>query len=178
MRPNGSALYDPSCAKGPASEVPTAITSWVLRVGTAAALGVDAVVHWQNASAYDAVTATVSQGALFRTEAVVAVVAGLLVLIRPRRSSWLAALLVAGSALGAVLLYRYVDVGVLGPLPDMYENTWQVPGKLLSAYAEGAAVILAALGLLTHRGAAPPHEAAGSQAAGAEARSGPRLPTR
>ena len=127
------------------------IASWTLRVGTAAALGVDAVVHWQNAPAYDAVTGTVSQGALFRTEAVVAVVAGLLVLIRPRRSSWLAALLVAASALGAVLLYRYVDVGALGPLPDMYENTWQVPGKLLSAYAEAAAVGLAGLGLLTHR---------------------------
>ena len=122
-------------------------------------------------------TGTVSQGALFRTEAVVAIVAALLVLIRPRRSSWVAALLVAGSALGAVLLYRYVDVGSLGPLPDMYENTWQVPGKLLSAYAEAAAVVLAALGLLTH-GAAPRHEAAGSQAAPAVARSGPRLPTR
>jgi hypothetical protein len=155
-----------------------AIRSWVLRVATAAALGVDAVVHWQNAPAYDAVTGTVSQGALFRTEAVVAVVAALLVLIRPRRSSWMAALLVAGSALGAVLLYRYMDVGSLGPLPDMYENTWQVPGKLPSASAEAAAVVLAALGLLTHRGAAPPHEAAGSQAAGAAARSGPRPPTR
>jgi hypothetical protein len=33
----------------------------------------------------------------------------------------------------------------------MYESTWQVPGKLLSAYAEGAAVVLAGLGLLTHR---------------------------
>jgi hypothetical protein len=44
-----------------------------------------------------------------------------------------------------------VDVGSLGPLPDMYENTWQVPGKLLSASAEGAAVVLAGLGLLTHR---------------------------
>ena len=129
----------------------SAIGSWTLRVGAAAALGVDAAVHWQNAPAYDAVTGTVSQGALFRTEAVVAVVTALLVLIRPRRSSWVAALLVAGSALGAVLLYRYVDVGVPGPLPDMYENTWQVPGKLLSAYAEAAAVVLATLGLLTHR---------------------------
>jgi hypothetical protein len=128
-----------------------AIGSWVLRIATAAALGIDAVVHWQNASAYDAVTGTVSQGALFRAEAVLAVAAGLLVLVRPRPSSWLAALLVAASALGAVLLYRYVDVGVLGPLPDMYENTWQVPGKLLSAYAEGAAVVFATLGLLTHR---------------------------
>ena len=60
-------------------------------------------------------------------------------------------LAVAASALAAVLLYRYVDVGALGPLPDMYENTWQVPGKLLSAYAEAAAIGLAGLGLLTHR---------------------------
>jgi hypothetical protein len=124
------------------------VVSWTLRVGTAAALAVDAVVHWQNATAYDAIGTTLTQGQLFRAEAVVAVAVGLLVLFRPRRSSWLAALLVGASALGAVLLYRYVDVGTLGPLPDMYENTWQVPGKLLSAYAEGAAVVLAGLGLL------------------------------
>jgi hypothetical protein len=128
------------------------IVSWTLRVGTAAALGVDAVVHWQNAPAYDAVGTTITQGTLFRAETAVAVAAGLLVLLRPKSSSWVAALLVAASALGAVLLYRYVDVGVLGPLPDMYENTWQVPGKLLSAYAEAAAVVLAGLGLWTHRG--------------------------
>jgi hypothetical protein len=124
------------------------IAWWVLRVATAAALGIDAVVHWQNASAYDAVTATISQGTLFRVEAGLAVAAGLGVLLWPRRASWVAALLVAASALGAVLVYRYVDVGSLGPLPDMYENTWQVPGKLLSASAEGAAVVLASLGLL------------------------------
>ena len=127
------------------------IVSWTLRIATATALGIDAVVHWQNASAYDAVAATVSQGELFRAEAAVAVVVGLLVLLWPRPGSWLAALLVAASALGAVLLYRYVDLGALGPLPDLYENTWQVPGKLLSAYAEGAAVVLAGLGLLSHR---------------------------
>ncbi|HZC98627.1 MAG TPA: hypothetical protein VFA46_00030 [Actinomycetes bacterium] len=84
-------------------------------------------------------------------EAGLAAVVALLVLVRPRRRSWIAALLVAASALGAVLLYRYVDVGALGPLPDMYENTWQVPGKLLSAYAEGAALVLAGLDLLEHR---------------------------
>jgi len=131
------------------------IISWTLRVGTAAALGIDAAVHWQNASAYDAVTATISQGELFRVEAVLAVAVGLLVLLWPRRSSWVAALAVGASALAAVLLYRYVDVGTLGPLPDMYENTWQVPGRLLSAYAEGAAVVLAGLGLLVHRGVLP-----------------------
>ena len=134
--------------------------SWVLVVATAAALGVDAVVHWQNAPAYDTVGTTITQGTLFRAEAVAAVAAGLLVLLRPRTSSWLAALAVAGSALGAVLLYRYVDLGTLGPLPDMYENTWQVPGKLLSAYAEGAAVVLAGLGLMAAvlaRRSAPAH---------------------
>ena len=127
------------------------IVSWSLRVGTAAALGIDAVVHARNASAYDAVEATLTQGQLFRVEAGAAVAAGLLVLLWPRRGSWVAALLVAASALAAVLRYRYVDVGALGPLPDMYENTWQVPGKPLSASAEGAAVVLASLGLLVHR---------------------------
>jgi hypothetical protein len=82
------------------------------------------------------VAATVSQGELFRAEAVLAVAAGLLVLLWPRPGSWVAALGVGASALAAVLLYRYVDVGAVGPLPDLYENTWQVPGKLLSAYAE------------------------------------------
>lgn len=124
---------------------------WLLRVATAAALGIDAAVHWQNAPAYDSVTATLSQGDLFRVETAAAVAAGLLVLLRPRPSSWLAALLVGASALAAVLLYRYVHVGAVGPLPDMYENTWQVPGKLLSASAEAATVLLAGLGLHTYR---------------------------
>jgi hypothetical protein len=140
------------------------IVSWTLRVGTAAALAIDAAVHLQNAAGYDAVKATISQGALFRVEAGVAIATALLVLVWPRRISWILAVLVAASALGAVLLYRDVDVGQLGPLPDMYENTWQVPGKLLSAWAEAAAVVLAALGLLTHRGAAPTRTTADFQA--------------
>ena len=137
--------------------------SRTLRVGTAAALGIDAAVHARDASADDTVKATVSQGELFRVEAGLAIVVGLLVLIRPRRSSWVAALLVAASALVAVLLYRYVDLGSLGPVPDMYENTWQVPGKLLSASAEGVAVVLAALGLLTHRDGMRRRASSGSQ---------------
>src|SRR4029450_9048912 len=100
-------------------------------------LGTAAPVHVHLAPAYDPVKATVSQGELFRLEAGLAIVAGLLVLIRPRPSSWIIAFLVGAGGLGAGLLYRYVDVGPLGPVPDMYENTWHVPGKLLSAYAEG-----------------------------------------
>jgi len=127
------------------------ILSWALRIGTAAALAIDAAVHAYNAPGYDDAQVTLSQGNLFRIEAGVACAVALLVLVWPRRSTWIAALLVAASALGAVLLYRYVDVGSLGPLPNMYENTWQVPGKVLSAWAEGAAVVLAGLGLLVHR---------------------------
>lgn len=130
---------------------PSPAVSWTLRLATAAALGVDAAVHAGDASGYDAVKATISQGQLFRLEAAVAVAAGLLVLIRPRPISWIIAFVVAASALATVLVYRYVDVGQLGPIPDMYENTWSVPGKLLSVYAEGAAVVLSALGLRVHR---------------------------
>ncbi len=126
------------------------LVPWALRIGTAAALAIDAGVHAYNASGYDEVSGTITQGNLFRVEAGVACAVALLLLLWPRRSTWIAALLVAASALGAVLLYRYVDVGSLGPLPDMYENTWDVPGKVLSAWAEGAAVVLAALGLLDH----------------------------
>ena len=39
-----------------------AIGSWVLRIATAAALGIDAVVHWQNASAYAEGAAVVLAG--------------------------------------------------------------------------------------------------------------------
>ena len=124
-RPSATAVPLP---RGPARPR-SLIASWTLRVGTPAALGIDAAIHLQNASAYDAVTATLSQGELFRIEAVLAVAVGLLVLLWPRRGSWVAAVLVGASALGAVLLYRYVDLGALGPLPNMYENTWQVPAN-------------------------------------------------
>jgi hypothetical protein len=139
------------------------VVSWALRVGTAAALGIDATVHLRNASGYDAVKATFTEGGLFRFEAGVAIAAGLLVLVWPRRSAWVLALLVGASALAAVLLYRYVDVGTLGPFPNMYENTWQVSGKLLSAFAEGAAVVLAGLGLLVHWGGTPTRTRTGAQ---------------
>jgi hypothetical protein len=95
-----------------------------VRVATAAAPAIDAAVHARNASGYDTVKATLTQGELFRVEAGLASAVGLLVLIRPRRSSWVGALLVGASVLAAVLLYRYVDIGSLGPLPDMYDNTW------------------------------------------------------
>ena len=131
---------------------PGSITIRLLGVATAAMLGIDAVVHARDAHFYDAVrTSVISQGTLFRLEAAVAAIIAIALLIRPSRIWWAAALIVAASAFGAVVLYTYVDVGTLGPLPNMYEPTWVLPGKSASAWAEGAGVILAAAGLLTTR---------------------------
>jgi Na+/H+ antiporter NhaD/arsenite permease-like protein len=125
---------------------------WVLRLLTAAGLAVDAYVHADLAATYDPVTKTISQGDLFRIEAGAAALAALLVLVVGTRPLvWAFALLVAAAGLAAVLLYRYVDVGALGPLPSMYEPAWYAE-KTASAVAEAAATLTAAAGLLlAHR---------------------------
>jgi len=119
-----------------------------LRAVTAGSLVVDAAVHLQLASRYDANTAgALSQGDLFRLEAVAAVLAAALVAATGLWVAWLLALVVAGSALGAVLLYGSVDVGPLGPLPDMYEPVWYGQ-KLVVAAAETVGTVTAGTGLL------------------------------
>jgi len=128
------------------------VRNLVLRLATAAMLGLDAYVHVHDAGFYGAPRGGgISQSTLFQLEAVAAGIAAVVLIIGwrvtlGRRPDWLGAFFVAASALGAVLLYRYVDVGTIGPLPDMYEPTWEVPGKSLSAYAEGGAAVLSALG--------------------------------
>lgn len=112
------------------------------RLVAAAGLVYVAYAHLDLAASFDANAASVSQGLLFRVEAILASVAALLVLISRRRVvSVLVALLAAG-ALGAVLLYRYLDVGALGPLPNMYEPIWY-PEKIFSAVAAGGALLAA-----------------------------------
>jgi hypothetical protein len=119
-----------------------------LRVLVAAALAVDAVVHLRLASDYQlAAPGGIGQGNLFRIEAVVAIAVGLFVLVIGNRAAYAAAFLVAASALGAVLVYRYIDVPAIGPIPSMYEPLWFFQ-KSLSAVAEGAGAVLAAGGLL------------------------------
>lgn len=119
-----------------------------LRVATAAGLGIDAYVHAHDASYYDFPGGgAISQGNLFRIEAAAAALTILVLLTWRHRAAWLLAFGVAASALGALLLYRYVDVGVLGPLPNMYEPTWAAPGKQLAVCAEAAAVLTSAAGM-------------------------------
>jgi hypothetical protein len=129
----------------------------ILGVLTAAALGVDAGVHFANAGSYESVTTSVvSQATLFRAQAAAAAVIAIVLLVRPRLVAWVIAVIVAAAALGAVLLYTNVNVGTLGPIPNMYEPTWALPGKEASAVAEGVAVLLALAGTalsLWHRAA-------------------------
>lgn len=114
-----------------------------LVVVVVAGLAVDAYVHFDLASSYDPVkTSTLSQGDLFRAQSVVAILAALLLLVRPRRWTAAIAAVVAGSALAAVLVYRYVDIGQLGPIPSMYEPNWYTE-KTMSAVAEAAAFVAA-----------------------------------
>lgn len=128
---------------------------WALRLLTAAGLAVDAYVHADLASSYDYSGQGISQGQLFRIEAAAAALAALLlILFGTRQLVWAYALMVAAAGVGAVLLYRYVDVGTLGPLRDMYEPVWY-PEKSLSAIAEAATVLPAACGLLLAHRAAP-----------------------
>ncbi|HEY1618604.1 MAG TPA: hypothetical protein VGG25_13365 [Streptosporangiaceae bacterium] len=123
------------------------VAGLMLRVLVAAALAVSAYVHADLAPVYDGVRASISQGDLFRIDAAAASLAALVVLVIGRRTGFALAFVVAASSLGAILLYRYVNVGQLGPLPDMYEPAWFTE-KSIAAVAEAAATVLAACGLL------------------------------
>ena len=126
----------------------------LLRLLVAAALVIDAVVHFDLASGYQlGASGGIGEGNLFRIEAVAAVLVGLYVLVRGSRPAYAAAVVVAGSAFIAVLLYRYVDIPALGPIPAMYEPVWFFE-KSLSAVAEGLGAVLAGVGYLRQRGSA------------------------
>lgn len=139
----------------------TAAIRTVLIVVAVAGLAVDAYVHLDLASAFaNNKTSTLSEADLFRAEAVAAIVAALALLLRPRRYTAALAFLVAAAGVVAVVVYRYVDVGAFGPVPNMYDPYWEPAEKNLSAVAEAVAA-LAALALMamfasrTRSGATP-----------------------
>lgn len=92
--------------------------------------------------------AAITQGSLFRAQASIAVVVAIALLVRPHWIVWTVAVLVAASAATTVYLYTSVDVGRLGPLPDLYDPTWALPGKRASALAETVATGLSTAGLV------------------------------
>lgn len=126
----------------------------LLRLLVAAALVIDAVVHFDLASGYQlGAPGGIGEGTLFRLEAAAALLVALYVLVRGSRPAYAAAVVVAGSAFIAVLLYRYVDIPAIGPLPSMYEPVWFFE-KSLSAVAEGLGAVLAGVGYFRQRSSA------------------------
>jgi len=125
------------------------IARWGLVVVIVVGLGIDAYTHLDLADIYTGVkTSTVSQATLFRIEAVAAILAAVAVVVRTNRLTAAFVALVAGGGAFALLLYRFVDVGKLGPLPDMYEPFWYTK-KSLSLTGELIA-FLASLALLAY----------------------------
>jgi hypothetical protein len=112
-----------------------------LRVLAVAGLAVSSYVHLHLATRFG-YPGTISGTTLFRIQGIVAAAVALALLVTGHRIAWLAAAAVGLSSFVAVMLYRYVDVGAIGPLPNMNDATWQPsPEKLLSAIAEAAVVV-------------------------------------
>lgn len=147
-----------SVPSSPASSLGVRANDIALRVLTAVALLVDAGVHIHLAPGYQAGNpAGIGQGNMFLLESAAAVLAALYVLLRGSRAAYAAALLIALSALIAVVLYRYLDIPAFGPFPAMYEPVWFFE-KSLSAAAEAAGALLACVGLArsARHGGGPP----------------------
>ena len=122
-----------------------------LRVLVVAALAVSAYAHFKLAKDYDHdAGGSIRQSTLFQIQGVLASLAALFLVINARVIGWLPAFSLAAGSLFAVLLYRYVQVGTLGPLPDMTDMTWTSRSnlKVISAIAEGVGTVGAAAGLL------------------------------
>ena len=123
------------------------VTDLALRLVGAAALAISSYVHLHGAHFYKTLGDTITQADLFYAQGVIAAAVALWVLATGHRWAWVAAGLVGAGSFAAVMLYRYVDVGAIGPIPNMYEPTWQTNEKLLSAYAEAAALVIAVIAL-------------------------------
>ena len=120
------------------------VSDRALTVVVAVGLAIDAFVHFDLASALAKVkTSTMSQADLFRIDAVVAIIVGLGILLLPRALTAGLAFLVAAGGTVAVVLYRYVNVGKIGPVPNMYDPYWAPTGKALSAVGEAVAAVVA-----------------------------------
>jgi hypothetical protein len=113
----------------------------LLRLIAFVGLAIDAYVHFDLASGFDANTATISEGTLFRIEASAAVVAAVLVVAVRRWITDVFAFLVAATGFAVLMIYRYVDIGAFGPFPGLYEPIWYTK-KTLAAVAEGVAAVV------------------------------------
>lgn len=121
------------------------VRRWAMRaarVVVAAGLAIDAYVHLSLAPTYAEAGGLINESVLFRAEAAAALLAAAAVAVTGRRVCYLTGFAVAVSALAVMLVSRYVDLGAIGPFPDLYDPVW-FPQKVLAAFAEGAAGLAA-----------------------------------
>ncbi|HEY3561167.1 MAG TPA: hypothetical protein VGL05_27070 [Kribbella sp.] len=117
-----------------------------LRFVTAAGLVVDAVVHLRMTGEYNLVGDQITVGMLFRAEAAGALFAAILVLLSSRWFAAMIAAVVAASAVLALLISVYWDIGPIGPFPDVYEPIWFTQ-KVIALIAESASLLTALLAM-------------------------------
>jgi hypothetical protein len=111
-----------------------------LLIIAAAALVVNAVIHFQLAGPFDAIAGTlVSQGTLFRIQAAVNIAAALLLITRTRWAAALAAVAAAGGlALVVITTLVPLDLTPIG-LPFLFEPIWYAD-KVIAAVAQAIAL--------------------------------------
>lgn len=128
----------------------SAVPALALRAVVVAALAVSAYAHFRLAKTYEPVGKDITQGTLFRVQGALASLAAVLLIINARVVGWAPAFMIGAGSLAAVLIYRYVNVGSIGPIPNMYEPIWRSQDnlKVISAVAEGVATVGGAAGLL------------------------------
>jgi hypothetical protein len=123
------------------------LARWLLVLVALVGLGIDAYTHFDLASLYSHnKTDTINEAVLFQIEAVLAIVAGLLLVWRQNILTAAFTVLVTAGGAALLVLYVYVDVGKIGPIPDMYDPEWftekqvSLAGELV-ALAAGLALL-------------------------------------
>jgi hypothetical protein len=137
-------------AHGSTTRQPSGAARLILRLIVVVGLAIDAWVHFALASGFDANTADISEGTLFRIEGSLAIAAAVLVLLVRRWITDVFAFLVALSGFGVLLVYRYINIGAWGPFPSLYEPIWYTK-KILVTVFEGIAALAALVLVLTPR---------------------------
>lgn len=128
----------------------------VIRVLVLAGLAIDAYVHFHLASDFRFYNnGLISGDWLFRLEALGAAVAAILLLVWANRLTYLIAFAVAAVGVAAVLLFTYLNLGKIGPLPSIYEPIWYTE-KTVSLIGEAVAAVAALIGLIFVPGRSAP----------------------
>lgn len=117
-----------------------------LRAAAAAGLLGSAYIHLHLAPGYSLIGEQITEGTLFRAQAVAAVLAAMALVARRTRLSWLPTVLVAAGSLVALVGSVYVDVPAVGPFPPVYEPIWYAE-KVMAVLSVAVALVAALAGM-------------------------------